>query len=104
MKTLITLLAIAVSLGLAAGDVFAFGCPGLQKAANESITKAEDAGGKITDAAAKGRAMASVDVAKGLVKMSEENHKKAVETREAKLHYQAEAQARAAKALADMVK
>ena len=102
MKMLITVLAIVVSLGLAAGDVFAFGCPGLQKVANESIAKADEAAGKMADGAAKGRAQANVEVAKALVKMSEENHKKAVETREAKLHYQAEAQAKAAKAIAEM--
>ncbi len=104
MKILITVLAVLVSLGLAVSDALAFSCPGLQKAANESIAKAEAAAAKITDAAAKGRAMASVDVAKGLVKSSEENHKKGVETKEAKPHYQAEAQAKAAKAVADLVK
>ena len=102
MKMLITVLAIAVSLGLAAGDVFAFGCPGLQKAANESIAKADEAAGKMSDGAAKGRAQANVEVAKALVKMSEENHKKAVETKEAKWHYVAETPAKAAKAAAEM--
>ena len=102
MKILITLLAIAVSLGLTAGDVFAFGCPGLQKAANESIAKAEEAAGKMADGAAKGQAQANVEVAKALVKMSEESHKKAVETKEAKSHYVAMTQAKAAKAVAEM--
>ena len=45
-----------------------------------------------------------VEVAKGLEKASEESHKKGAETKEAKLHYQAEAQAKAAKALAELVK
>ena len=102
MKILITVLAVAVSLGLATSDALAFGCPGLQKAANESIAKAEETAGKVTDAAAKGRAMANVDVAKALVKMSEENHKKGVDTKEAKWHYMAETQAKAAKAVAEM--
>ncbi len=102
MKILVTVLAVAVSLGLAVNGALAFSCPGLQKAANESIAKAEEAAGKITDAAAKGRAMANVEVAKGLVKSSEENHKKGVDTREAKWHYLAETQAKAAKAAAEM--
>lgn len=102
MKIFITVLAVVVSLGLAASDVWAFMCPGLQKAANESIAKAEEAAGKITDAAAKGRAIANVEVAKGLVKMSEENHKRAVDTKEAKWHYLGETQAKAAKAVAEM--
>ena len=103
MKSVITVLAVATLLiGLTVGDALAFSCPGLQKAASESITKAEEAAGKVTDAQARGRAMAMVEVAKGLVKGSEENHKKGVETREAKYHFQAEAQAKAAKALAEM--
>ena len=104
MKILITGLAVAVSLGLAVSGALAFTCPVLQKAANESIAKAEQAAGKMADAQAKDRAMAMIEVAKGLEKQSEENHKKAVETKDAKLHYPAEAQAKAAKALADMVK
>ena len=102
MKILITVLAIVVSLGLTAGDVFAFMCPSLQKAANESIAKADEAAGKMADGAAKGRAQANVEVAKALVKSSEENHKKAVETKEAKWHYLGETQAKAAKAVAEM--
>ncbi len=102
MKILITVLAILVSLGLAVNGALAFSCPGLQKAANESIAKAEAAATKTADAQAKARAMANVDVAKALVKMSEESHKKGVDTKEAKLHYQAEAQAKAAKALAEL--
>ena len=102
MKILITVLAIAVSLGLAVNGALAFFCPTAQKAANESIAKAEEAAGKITDATAKGRAMARIEVAKGLVKSSEENHKKAVETKEAKWHYLGETQGKAAKAVAEM--
>lgn len=105
MKTLIAVLAVSAALvGLAATDALAFTCPVLQKAASGSIAAAEEAAGKMTDAQAKGRAMAMVEVAKGLLKTSEENHKKGVETKEAKLHYLAEAQAKAAKALADMAK
>ncbi len=104
MKTLITALVVAVSLGLVVGNALAFTCPVLQKAANESIAKAEEAAGKMADAQAKGRAMAMVLVAKNLVSLSEQNHKSGVETKEARLHYMAEAQAKAAKALAEMVK
>ncbi len=103
MKILVTVLAVAVSLGLAVSGALAFTCPVLQKAANESISKAEQAAGKM-DAQAKDRAMAMIEVAKGLEKQSEENHKKAIDTKDAKLHYPAEAQAKAAKALADLVK
>ena len=102
MKILIIVLTVLVSLGLAVSGALAFMCPSLQKAANESIAKAEEAAGKVADATAKGRAMARVEVAKGLVKSSEENHKKAVETKEAKWHYLGETQARAAKAVAEM--
>ena len=104
MKILVTVLAVAVFLGLAVTGALAFTCPVLQKAANESIAKAEQVTAKMTDAQAKDRAMAMIEVAKGLEKQSEEGHKKAVETRDGKLHYPAEAQAKAAKALADMVK
>ncbi len=104
MKILVTVLAVAVSLGLAVSGALAFTCPVLQKAANESIAKAEQATAKMTDAQAKDRAMAMIEVAKGLVKSSEENHRKAIDTKDGKVHYPAEAQAKAAKALADMVK
>ncbi len=104
MKIFVTVLAVAVSLGLTVSGALAFTCPVLQKAANESIAKAEQTTMKVADAQAKDRAMAMIEVSKGLVKQSEENHKKAVETKDAKLHYAAEAQAKAAKALADLVK
>lgn len=105
MKTFVIALAVAVSVaGLAVTDALAFSCPALQQAANGSIAAAEQAAGKIADAQAKGRAIATVEVARSLVKASEESHKKAVETKDAKLHFQSEAQAKAAKVLAEMVK
>lgn len=105
MKTLVVALAVAVSVaGLAVTDALAFSCPALQQAANDSIGAAEQAAGKIADAQAKGRALAMVEVAMSLVKASNESHKKAVETKDAKLHFQSEAQAKAAKSIAEMVK
>lgn len=103
MKTFIAVLAVSLLVvGLAVTDALAFSCPALQGAANGSIAAAEQAAGMIADAQAKGRAIATVEVAKSLVKASEESHKKAVETKDAKLHFQSEAQAKAAKALAEM--
>jgi hypothetical protein len=105
VKTLIVALAVAVSVtGLAVTDALAFSCPALQKAASDSIARAEESAGKIADAQAKGRVLAMVAVAKDLVKASEESHKKAADTKDAKLHFQSEAQAKAAKALAEMAK
>lgn len=98
--------AVVVAVGLAvllvAGPALAFQCPKLQKEAGEAIAKAEAAVAKIADAKAKGAAQAMVTVAKDLNKESEANHKKGADTKEANLHYRAEAEAKAAKALADM--
>jgi hypothetical protein len=87
-----------------AGPAFAFTCPVLIKGANESISKAEAAAGKITDEREKGRALAMITEAKDLVKGAEADHKEAGAKKDAELHYKAEAKAKAAKALVDQVK
>jgi hypothetical protein len=89
---------------LMAGQAFAFSCPTLVKAANESITKAESNAGKITEEREKGRAMAMITEAKELVKQAEADHKEAGAKKDAELHYRAEAKAKAAKVLVDLVK
>ncbi len=87
-----------------ASQAFAFSCPKLQKEANETIGKAEGVAAKITDDREKGRATAIIALAKDLVKQSEADHKEAADKKNAELHYRAEAKAKAAKALADLVK
>jgi len=85
-------------------QVFAFSCPGLQKAANESIAKAEAAAANITDEREKGRALTNIAMAKEWVQQSVADHKEAGAKKDAQLHYNAEAKAKAAKALVDQVK
>jgi 3-deoxy-D-manno-octulosonic acid (KDO) 8-phosphate synthase len=96
MKLATLLLVALVSVGLMAGNALAFSCPSLQKAANESIQKAEANAAKTTGDREKARAIAMVEEAKALEKASEESHKGGQ-------HAKSEAQAKAAKALADMV-
>jgi len=96
MRIAVLVLVALVSIGLVAGQAFAFSCPTLQKAANESITKAEANAAKATGDREKARATAMVEEAKELVKGSEEAHKSGS-------HARSEAKAKAAKALADMV-
>lgn len=96
MRTAMLVLVALASVGLVAGDAFAFSCPGLQKAANESIQKAEGNAGKVTGDREKARATGMVEEAKELVKESEDAHK-------AGSHARAEAKAKGAKALAEMV-
>ena len=104
MKITNLLVASAVAVMFMAGQTFAFTCPVLIKGANESISKAEAAAGKITDEREKGRTLAMIAEAKELVKDAEANHKEAGAKKDAELHYKAEAKAKAAKALVDMVK
>jgi hypothetical protein len=104
MKTSTLVLATLVLTGLLAGQVFAFSCPGLQKAANESIAKAEAAVANITDEREKGRALTNIAMAKEWVQQSVADHKEAGAKKDAQLHYNAEAKAKAAKTLADQVK
>jgi len=102
MRRLTVVVAVALAVLLVAGPALAFQCPKLQKEAGEAITKAEGAVAKVADAKAKAAAQAMVNLAKELNKASEGNHKKAVDTKEAGPHYRAEAEAKAAKALAGM--
>lgn len=104
MKTSILVLATVVSVSLMTAQAFAFSCPTLIKAANESIAKAESAAGKVTEEREKGRALAMITEAKELVKQADADHKEAGAKKNADLHYRAEAKAKAAKALADLVK
>jgi len=104
MRIGILLLATLVALSLMTGEAFAFTCPKLIKAANESIAKAESAAGKLTGDREKGRAMAIIDLAKDLAKRAEADHKEAVDKKSAEAHYRGEAKAKAAQALADLVK
>ncbi len=98
----LTVVVVALAVLLVAGPALAFQCPKLQKEAGEAIAKADGAVAKVADAKAKAAAQAIVNLAKELNKASEGNHKKAVDTKDANLHYRAEAEAKAAKALAGM--
>ena len=98
------LLVAFVGVGLMAGQAFAFTCPVLQKAANESIAKAETIASKVTDEREKGRAISMIALAKDLVQQSVADHKEAGAKKDAQLHYNAEAKTKAAKALVDLVK
>jgi hypothetical protein len=96
MRILVLTVVALVAVGLVAGQAFAFSCPSLQKAAAESITKAEANAAKASGDREKARATAMVEEAKELNKQSEADHK-------AGNHAKSEAKAKAAKALADMV-
>lgn len=102
MRQMTVAAVVALAVLLVAGPALAFTCPKLQKAAGESIAKAEAAVMKVADAKAKAATQAMVNLAKELNAASEASHKKAADTKEANLHYRAEAEAKAAKALADM--
>lgn len=102
MRRTAVLVALALAVLVAAGTALAFQCPKLQKAAGESIAKAEAAVVKVADAKAKAAAQAMVSLAKELNAASEASHKKGADTKDANLHYRSEAEAKAAKALADM--
>lgn len=97
---LVTLIAVI----LVTGNVFAFTCPVLIKGANESITKAESVASTITVEREKDRALVMIQLAKDLVKQADADHKEAGAKKDAQLHYNAEAKAKAAKALVDLVK
>jgi len=97
-------LSTMLSVVFVAGTAFAFTCPVLIKGANESIAKAESAAGKVTEEREKGRAMAMIELAKQWNKEADTDHKEAGAKKDAGLHYRAEGKAKAAKALADLVK
>jgi len=96
MRILVLTVVALVAMGLVVGQAFAFSCPSLQKAANESITKAEANAAKASGDREKARAAAMVEEAKELEKQSEADHKSGN-------HAMSEAKAKASKALADMV-
>ena len=104
MKTFIVVLSVLVGVSLMATQALAFTCPVLIKAANESIAKAESATAKMTGEREKGRAMAIIELAKSLSKQAAADHKEAVDKKIAEAHYHGEAKAKAAQALADLVK
>jgi len=100
MRRMTVVVTVALVVLLVAGPALALTCPKLQKEAGEAIAKAEGAVAKVADAKAKAAAQAMVDLAKELNKASEASHKKAVDTKG--VHYRAEAEAKAAKAVAGM--
>jgi hypothetical protein len=102
MRRMAVVVAVGLAVLLVAGPALAFQCPKLQKEAAEAIAKAETAVAKVADAKMKGAAQAMVSLAKELNSASQASHKKAVDTKDANQHYRAEAEAKAAKALADM--
>lgn len=104
MKTFVFVLTALVAVGLLVGEAFAFTCPKLIKVADESIAKAESAAAKITGEREKGRAMVMIELAKQWSKEAAADHKEAVDKKSAEAHYRGEAKAKAAQALADMVK
>lgn len=104
MRIFFLVIGLLVAVVLVAGDALAFTCPKLQKEANEAITKAESAAAKVTGDREKGRAIAIIALAKDLVKQSEADHKDGADKKDTQLHYRSEAKAKAAKALANMVK
>jgi hypothetical protein len=96
MRIWITL-SLAVVVGLVAvGSVWAFSCPTLVKAANEAIAAAEPKA-NMGDDRQKARNAGMIEEAKALSKEAEANHA-------AGKHGVAEAQAKAAKYLAEQVK
>ena len=97
MKALTIGLVGLVSLGLAVGNAFAFSCPKLAKEASEAIAKAEPMAMKATEDRQKARDMGMIEEAKSLVKQAEASHA-------AGKHGLAEAQAKAAKFLAEQLK
>ena len=96
MKALTVGLAVVVSIGMIVGSAFAFSCPGLVKAANEAIAKAEPMAA-MGDDRQKARNAGMVEEAKALAKAAEASHSGGK-------HGLAEAQAKAAKWLAEQVK
>lgn len=95
MRTWFTL-SLALVIGLAAGSAWAFSCPTLVKAADEAIAAAEPKAG-MGDDRQKLRNAGMIEEAKALSKEAAASHA-------AGKHGAAEAQAKAAKWLAEQVK
>jgi hypothetical protein len=87
---------LALLVGLAAGHVWAFSCPTLVKSANDAIAAAEPKAG-MGDDRQKARNAGMIEGAKMLAKDAEASHG-------AGKHGLSEAQAKAAKWLAEQVK
>lgn len=85
-------------------SVLAFECPARIKEANDAISAVDPTVAKIGDAKKKGEAAAFITVAKDLSKAADADHKKAVDTKEASLHYVSAAKAKLAKMAADQAK
>ena len=103
-KVVLTALGVCLTVVLTTGDAFAFSCPRLIKAADASITKAETKATDMTGKRKKGRAMAMIELAKLWKKEATADHKDGKSKKSAQAHYRSEAKAKAAKALADLVK
>lgn len=97
MKTLTVVFVTLAVVGLVAGDAFAWSCPVLVKAANEAIAKAESTAAAATDDRQKARNAGLIEEAKELAKAAEVTHTGGS-------HGRAEAKAKAAQALAELVK
>lgn len=105
MKKLTLIFAVALALVvLPAISVLAFECPTRIKEANDAISAVEPTVAKIADAKKKGDATGFITVAKELSKAADADHKKAVDTKEASLHYVSAAKAKLAKMAADQAK
>lgn len=98
------MLGTMLSIVFAVGSASAFTCPVLIKGANESIAKVESIAAKVTEEREKGRALAIIELARQWNKEADADHKEAAAKKDAQLHYKAEAKAKAAKALTEMVK
>ena len=96
MKTLTVVFVALVSVGLVAGDAFAWSCPVLTKAANEAIAKAEATAATATDDRQKARNAGLLEEAKELANAAQAAHSGGS-------HARAEAKAKAAQALAALV-
>lgn len=90
------IVALALVVGLAAGQVWGFSCPTLVKGANEAIAAAEPKAG-MGDDRQKARNAGMIEEAKALSKAAEADHAGGQ-------HARAEAKAKAAKWLAEQVK
>src|SRR5262249_21606475 len=97
MRTFALVLVATAVAGLLAGTALAFSRPRLVKAANEAIGQAEPKANAMAEGREKVRAQAMVEEAKDLSKAAEADHS-------AGKHAISEAKAKAAKALAEMVK
>lgn len=97
MKIVMAAFVSTLAVTLVAGSAFAFSCPALVKSANEAVATAEPIAMKATDERQKARDAGMIEEAKDLVKQAEASHAGGK-------HGLSEAQAKAAKWLAEQVK